>query len=176
MAGWALPQDKLCDCGCGGYHTWQPLWDVLAWSLRQMLIGRSPAFRHNRMAFTRFDQMHRMEANKEIPHAALLQLRGDWEWVSQCFRFRSPGAQSFCWMCEATTSGLYDYKDFDPHAPHRGTLFDHQTYVLKCGEERQQPSSLFHCPGTEIQHVAVDSMHSGDLGFGLRLPSVTSPL
>ena len=38
---------RLCGCGCGGYHTLQALFEVFAWSLRQLLAGRSPGCRHD---------------------------------------------------------------------------------------------------------------------------------
>lgn len=82
----------------------------------------------------------------------------------QAFRFRSFNSDSFCWLCDATQGGPLRYTDFTETAPHRSTLIDHQAYVLSCAASGTQPSFLFRCPGLCLHHVAVDSMHSGDLG------------
>ena len=37
-------------------------------------------------------------------------------------------------------------------------------YIHDCARQRTAPSSLFSCPGFRLDHIALDSMHSGDLG------------
>ena len=93
-------------------------------------------------------------------------MRGDWEWLEQCFRLRSVSSDKFCWMCESTqrTPGALHYHHFAPDAAHRGTLISHSAYLLACAQEASQPSHLFRSPGTELQHLTVDVMHAGDLG------------
>jgi hypothetical protein len=61
-----------------------------------------------------------------IPRAALLQVRGDWEWLCQCFRFRHFGAESFCWMCDATHTGVTSYINVAPDAPYRQMRMTHE--------------------------------------------------
>ena len=80
---------RLCGCGCGGYHTLQVLFEVVAWSLRCLLVGQSPTTRHDGTPFTAEDLESRVQGGERIPHACLLQIRGDWEWLAQCFRLRS---------------------------------------------------------------------------------------
>ena len=38
--------------------------------------------------FTQHDRKHRMPAGKALPTACLVQVRGDWDWMSQAYRFR----------------------------------------------------------------------------------------
>jgi hypothetical protein len=46
-------------------------------------------------------------------------------------------------------------------------------YMESCFRERANPSKLFECPGTLLDHIAVDSMHAADLGvFGDALGSL----
>ena len=80
------------------------------------------------------------------------------------FRFRSWASESFCWLCDAVTSGPMSFRDFRLDAPHTNTLMDHSAYILACAHDGTQPSALFECPGLLLQHVCVNSMHAGDLG------------
>jgi hypothetical protein len=161
-----LRKTRLCQCGCQGYHTIQEIMAVVAWSCRCLAAGASPSNRHDGTPWSSDDQVARLPSGQPLRRAALLQMRGDWEWLEQCFRFRSVNSESFCWMCEAyqRRSGPLDYKDFRPDAPHRATRISHEQYMSRCAIEMSQPSHLFQCPGFKIDHVAVDAMHSADLG------------
>ena len=100
-----------------------------------------------------------------IPPAAMLQVRGDWEWLTQCLRLRCFNSDNFCWMCQATLSqGERCFHNFSAEAPHRDTLISHEDYLAGCAQEAVQPSNLFTCPGVLLEHLCVDSMHAGDLG------------
>jgi len=161
-----LRKDRLCRCGCQGFHTMQELMDVVAWSMRCLAQGVSPAARHDGSAWTEHDQQARMASGLEIPPAALLQVRGDWEGLQQLFNLRSVNSDLFCWMCDATktTAGPSHYADFRAEAAHRNTLIDHIRYIEECARQRTQPSHLFKSPGLKLRHLTVDVMHSGDLG------------
>ena len=159
-----LSKRKLCDCGCSGFHTFQAIFAVFAWSLHQLMLGRAPSCRHDGGAWTADDTKHRMPSGTQLPPAALLQIRGDWEWYTQGFRFRSAGGDPFCWMCNASKSGALLYTDFRPEAAHRQTRIRHHDYLQSCAAAGVQPSAIFRCPGMSLELIAVDSMHSGDLG------------
>jgi hypothetical protein len=107
-----------------------------------------------------------MTSTEVIPKAGLLQIRGDWEGLCSSFRLRSYKSDAFCWVCDTTqqTRGELDYRNFQPDAPHRRTLISHEQYMMSCAADQVDPSYLFKCPGTVLDHLCVDSMHSGDLG------------
>ena len=159
-----LRKSRLCACGCQGYHTLQVLFDVIAWSMQCSLAGVAPQARHDGSAWTMMDVQNRLPRGVDLPRFAVLQIRGDWEFLVQAFRFRSYNSQAFCWMCNATTSGEHSYLNMADDAPHRATLMDHSAYLRGCAIDGVQPSNLFRCPGLELRHVGVDSMHAGDLG------------
>ena len=95
----------------------------------------------------------------------MLQVRGDWEFFETAFRFRSVGADSFCWLCDATKScGTNCAWNFKPTAPHRTTLMSHERCVAMRLDQGTPPPSLFQSPGFNLEFVAIDSMHAGDLG------------
>ena len=160
-----IQKSKLCGCGCQGYHTIQKLFAVVAWSFRCLLRGVTPSCRHDDAEWTAHDKTSRLPSGQSIPHGALLQVRGDWEWLVQFCRLRHYNSDRFCWMCQATQSpGPLCFHNFNAAAPHRNTLVTHHDYVMCCNEEEAQVSNVFLCPGTMLQHLGVDSMHAGDLG------------
>ena len=161
-----LRKTRLCQCGCQGYDTLQEILEVLSWSLGCLAKGLSPSARHDGSAWTEQDLQDRCQSGIAIPRAALLQVRGDWEWLEQCFRFRSVSSEAFRWMCNAVqrVPGPLNFHDFSREAAHRHTLITHEAYMEACVREGSPPSTLFHSPGFRIEHVTVDAMHSADLG------------
>ena len=96
---YVVHKDNLCSCGCGGFCTYQDIHEVLAWSFRCLREGVTPTKRHDGSDFT--TQESRILPMLETPKGALLQIRGDWAWLMEAFRIRSPSSNSFCWMCPA---------------------------------------------------------------------------
>ena len=164
-----LAKHFLCDCGCEGFHTFQAVFAVFAWSMSLLLGKASPTRRHDNSWFTAWDRKHRLRGIARLPAAALVQIRGDWEWLCQCFRFRSYGADVFCYLCEACRSAESNmcYRRFTPEADHRSTLLTHVAYFAALALEREEPSSIFLVPGVTLMTCAIDSMHTLDLGPGL---------
>ena len=149
----------------GGYETLQEIFDVVAWSFRCLLSGQAPTHRHDGTPFTKYDTAVRFTPGSATPVAGRMQMRGAWEALVQFFRFRSYNSDNFCWQCNCTAQpGPLCFADFSPTALHRSTIMSHESYCLKCAAEQSQPSRLFSCPGFQLQHLVVDSMHSADLG------------
>ena len=159
-----LRKARLCNCGCQGFCTMQDLFGVIAWSMSFLKSGVWPTCRHDGTPWSAHDRKTRMTAGA-LPRAALLQIRGDWEFFTQMLRFRSINSDQFCWLCQATKSpGDRCFKCMDPTAGHRLTLITNESYFQACIQEAAEPSALFRSPGTGLHHVAIDSMHAGDLG------------
>ena len=88
-----LSNDKLCNCGCDGFHSIQDLFRVFSWSMGVCAAGRATAYNHLNRIYSRKELRRRIVGG--IPLAGLMQLRGDWEFLSKALRFRSPGATFF---------------------------------------------------------------------------------
>lgn len=161
-----LRKARFCGCGCQGFHTIQEIMAVVAWSMQCLRDGIAPSCRHDGSPWTSEDRESRMPAGAHIPTACLLQVRGDWEWLEQCFRLRHNTSDEFCWMCNATskTPGPLHFHHFQEDAAHRATLISHTDYIRACAVERSQPSHLFRSPGLLLDHLTVDAMHAADLG------------
>ena len=120
-----LSKALCCDCGCEGYHTWNPLFKIFAWSMGFLKSGMPPTCRHDGLQWSQHDLRFRV-ADLPLARAALLMVRGDWEWLCQCFRFRHYSSETFCWCCEATVTGALTHFDVTPEAAHRTTLLTHE--------------------------------------------------
>jgi hypothetical protein len=132
-----LRKARLCQCGlCGGFHTLQVLYNVLAWSMRCLLEGKTPSLRHDSSEFTAWDKRKRLPPDTQIPRAALLQVRGDREYLATQFRLRMWRSDRFCWLCDCTqyTRGINHIHNLQPDAPHRSTLISHE-HVAQADED-----------------------------------------
>ena len=85
-----ISKESLCDCGCEGFHTLQDIFAVVAWSFQHMRGHAAPRARHDGTPWTAHDVKHR-SSSRRAPLAAVIQVRGDWDWMSQAYRFRRPG-------------------------------------------------------------------------------------
>ena len=160
-----LSKRKLCNCGCSGFHTIQAFMKMFAWSMSFLAKGTWPSARHNDIPFTARERKLRIMGPRIELRAGLLQLRGDWEWMTVCFRFRSPSQNLFCYMCNCTREdGPMCYLHTQPNAAHRGTMISHRAYLEAVAAEGGELSSIFQSPGMRFEYAAGDSMHAGDLG------------
>ena len=146
-----------------GYHTFNELFKVFSWSMAALRAGRCWDKRHDGSELTSWDKRHRMVGALRIT-AALVQIRGDWEWLAQCFRFRHFGSDWFCFLCDATHTGPLSFYNMNDDAPYLPTVISHEMYLLDCTRNMTSPSSIFDSPGFRFEWVSVDSMHAGDLG------------
>ena len=117
-----MPKCKMAS----GYCTFDVLFKVFAWSMACLKEGAAPSRRHDGSVWTAADTRTRMAGGSVIPRAALLMVRGDWEWLCQCFPFRHFGNESFCYLCEATHTGANSFLNSSPHAPYRQTIITHE--------------------------------------------------
>ena len=54
----------------------------------------------------------RLPAGTRLQTFALVQARGDWDWLQTAFRFRHHAQEKFCWLCEASKTGPLEFRDF----------------------------------------------------------------
>jgi hypothetical protein len=70
-----LPRSRLCKC-CNGYHTFQAIFAVIAWSFQQLLLGTSPSRRHDDAAFSRNARTHESQRDLPSPFARCCSIAG----------------------------------------------------------------------------------------------------
>ena len=99
-------------------------------------------------------------------HAAVLQVRGDWAFYKEVFAFPHWTGHQCCWKCFAKNSpgDVGDFRDASANAPWRNRRITGQQFMMLQRAEGIQPSTLFACPGTTVDMVMVDWLHTMDLG------------
>ena len=150
-----------------GYCTFDPLFQVFAWSMGCLRNGASPTHRHDGSEFSPRDRKDRLATRCDLPRAALLQVRGDWEWLCQCFRFRHFSVESFCWLCDATYTGPNSYLNVSPDAPYRQRMTTHDRF----------PYRAKHSSANESYKSVVTFPDQGQLGHPIfRIKSNPVPM
>ena len=75
-----LRRSEICNCGCKGWCSFEPIFQMIAWSLESMCHGCWPSERHDGSAFPDNDPCGR--ADRGGQHfgwrAAVVLLKGDW--------------------------------------------------------------------------------------------------
>jgi hypothetical protein len=142
--------------------TMDHLLKVFAWSMNSLLEGKTPEV----------DPFGRPIVGNSVPHAgswraALCQVRGDWEFYCDCFKFpRWHAHENMCFMCRA--SGLEDHLRYTNHrldAPWRDTLWTDESYRAHLIANGQPiPALLMHAVGLRLDCIMPDVLHTIDLG------------
>jgi hypothetical protein len=148
-------------------ESFETLLGVFRWSMDCLAEGSYPRTRHDGSAFSKGDAARKQLANKRFSFVCfLLQIRGDWMFLKQTFGFPSWSASKICWKCSASREGLHSFKYCGANAEWRKA---ENRYSQSQFEELQkqmgvQPSVIFQCPLTTLDHVCIDFLHTLDLG------------
>ena len=161
----AFPKSSVCRCGCRGSHTFNRIFDILAWSFRAAAIGIHPAIDHTGKALEAgylASQRGRMMSVR----GALVAKRGDWQWMKStlglCGWSGEGPSRRMCWKCKACFDGSIPPFDFTSQARWRSTVCDMKT--LWDGDI-VSVSSIWGIPGFCLDFVKADWMHVSCLGI-----------
>ncbi len=158
----AFAKSHLCSCGCRGFHTLQAVMEVVAWSCSCLAAGVSPSLRHDGQPLGA--ALQASLAARPTP-AAVLELRGDWQFFKLALNLRSWASRHVCWQCDAARGAALSYFDFAETAAWRRTELSHADFVRRAAQEPAGlVSAVFSLPGFQLQYVAVDVLHTADLG------------
>ena len=133
-------------------ETLDALMRLFAWSVNVMLDGVCP---------------DSGEPLADGWRGCLCQIRGDWQWYCELFRFPAwNSAERMCWICAASaTIAALLFKKCSDTAGWRSTRVSHEEYVAGLEEIGADLPSLFkHVVGLRIECVVIDALHALDLG------------
>ena len=142
--------------------TVQAITRILAWSFNALLSGETPAL----------DWEGRPLAGGGAPlaggwRAALCQVRGDWAFYCELFKFPQwNSAERMCWMCQASsTNPALGWVRFGPDAGWRKTKWEHESYLAYLRlAGLMVPSLLALAVGFRLECIMVDVLHTVDQG------------
>ena len=141
--------------------TMAAIWRLFVWSMNLLLAG----------VHSGFDWTGRKLGVKGDPiangwKAALIQVRGDWEFYCQMVDFPQwNGAVRCCWLCRASNSvERFLWTNMGPDAPWRASVWSHSQYLDCLREEGSLPPLLFGVIGLTLQCIHIDVLHTVDQG------------
>lgn len=143
-------------------NTMDDICSILAWSFQQCALGKMPAMRHNGDPFNQTDAKRKKLIGKDFPRAILSEVRGDWAWYKQCFRFPQHNELGgICFRCQACPA---TYRDCSLSADWRSQRLTHWQLLARFQEQGIHISPLFDCPFLRSNCFQLDWLHVADLG------------
>ena len=135
---------------------------VIKWSLEQCILGTMPSTRHDGSPWQPEDNKRRGLAGTQFPPAALCEVRGDWKFYKQVFRFPQHNELAgCCWMCNVTPG---TFRNVGADAGWRTNRLDHWQLLARMNDLGCSRSPLFGAPGVRSSIFQVDWLHTADKG------------
>ena len=168
----ACTKSSTCACGCHGRHTFDAIWEVVAWSFRSLLSGTYPGKRHDDTDFGSLhgDRKRSKNSGKKLGvRGCCVQVRGDWSWHKQNADLQdwvqsTRTEKPVCWVCPANCCS-FPYWDASLHANWRSQpRTTHATFITNRLATNSYVSGMFSIPGFLLDYFGIDFMHCGDLG------------
>ena len=96
----------------------------------------------------------------------LCQVRGDWQFYTECFRFPQWNALSMCWCCAASsTVEALLWTNTRKDAGWRDTTWTHEQFIRYLHMIGMAIPVLFLVLGLRLENIMVDPLHTVDLGL-----------
>ena len=143
--------------------TFEDIFQIMAWSFQQCLLGTMPNMRHDGTQFNSTDSWRKKRAGKLLPCKAILaEVRADWKCQSEIFHLphwnKNDGLRC---KCSATP---ISFKDFSSLASWRHERIDHWKFLERQLKQKRVISSIYHCPFFTTDCFKIDWLHTMDLG------------
>ena len=88
-------------------QTYDELMEIVAWSFKQLDIGKMPGVRHDGGFQKNQDVWRKKHAGKDLQKGRVVEVRGDWLCYKSCFRLPGWADKSgCCWKCNMTPDRL----------------------------------------------------------------------
>ena len=160
-----LEKRYLCRCGCGGRHTLNALMRVFVWNMKVLCLSVNPSSRHDGSEWSPSDKNRKKKGGVKLGFRVCWeQLRGDWAFFKQLFGTQGWASKSICWRCEANRS-THPFWDFKASAAWRKTKRNTAMFMKEMYKNTGDLLCvLFQCPGWSIDIIAIDVLHTCDLG------------
>lgn len=109
-------KSELCRCGCKGWCSYFPIFEMLRWSFSALAAGVFPASGPLGQVWEE-GSARQAQANAPLPcKCALLQIKGDWLEFTATFGLANWSTQSDpCFLCRCTTTTMFDLQLLAPH-------------------------------------------------------------
>ena len=164
----AFAKGQLCACGCKARHTFDSVFEVLAWMFRVLLAGVWPRVDHTGSPFPKGSWRAKKAGTPLRLFGGLVAKHGDWAWHKSVLGMRGwrgeGETKAMCWLCKASFHAGSCF-DFTANAPWRATAMNNAEFWKQAQVEKQYVSKIWQIPGFAITTVRPDWMHCCCLGI-----------
>lgn len=101
---WAARKSSLCACGCAGWCSFFPLFQVVSWSLAALRLGVHPASRHDGRVWRDSDALRKSKSRASLGiKGVVIDIQGDWAEFAHRWGFPTwKSSTSPCFLCNCT--------------------------------------------------------------------------
>ena len=100
---WAASKRTVCKCACKGKHTYDDVFQVLAWDVRVMLSGVHPLLDFYNNPWPEGSDRLKLKGQPLRVCGAMLRKCSDWAWNKQALDLRGWRGETvlkqMCWLC-----------------------------------------------------------------------------
>ena len=144
------------------HNTKDDIFNVVSWSLQHLAAGRFPHARHDAEPWQSSDVWRKKHSMEKLPRAILVEMRGDWAFVKECFRFPQHNETlGCCWLCGVTPSGI---RNASSTAPWRLDRLSHWQVMQRLRFQGHAISPVFGIPYFQSHLDLMDWLHVADQG------------
>ena len=144
------------------HNTKDDIFAVLAWSFQHLAAGRFPSSRHDNEPWLQTDIWRKKHALQKLPRSILVELRGDWAFMKETFRFPQHNELlGCCWLCAVTPDGI---RNASSTAPWRLNRLSHWQVMQRLRVQGHTISPVFSIPYFQSHLCLMDWLHVADQG------------
>ena len=166
----SFPKSEMCQCGCFGRHTYDAVFEVIAWCFKVLLAGVWPSVDHTNTKFPAASWRAGLARAKTKLRlgGACIGNTGDWQWYKSVLGMRGwkpeGPSKNLCWLCRAGMGTDIDCYEFGAAASWRATMLTQSEFWDDAFRENRYVSTVWKIPGFHLSLVRIDWMHCVDLG------------
>jgi hypothetical protein len=144
------------------HNTKDDIFNIVSWSLQHLAAGKFPHARHDAEPWQSSDVWRKKHSMEKLPRAVLVEMRGDWAFVKECFRFPQRNETlGCCWLCGVTPNGI---RNASSTAPWRFDRLSHWQVMQRLRTQGHAISPVFGIPYFQSHLVLMDWLHVADQG------------
>jgi hypothetical protein len=144
-------------------HTKDDIYAVIAWSFQQLAAGRFPSERHDGEKWLASDVWRKNKVLKPLPKGILVEVKGDWAFMKDAFRFPQHNENmGCCWLCAVCPQGI---RNASSSAPWRTQRLTHWELLHRIQSQGHSISPIFGVPFLTSHQFLIDWLHVADQGI-----------
>jgi len=136
---------------------------VISWSMEHLAAGTFPQERHDEMPWLQSDSWRKKKKSNPLPRSILVEVKGDWAFMKDCFRFPQHNETAgCCWLCKVCPSGI---RDASSTAAWRQDRLSHWECLHRLKQQGHEVSPIFSIPFLTSKNFMIDWLHTADQGI-----------